>query len=116
MNGARSLLQKAKELNSENPVLYYNLALTYDSTEYKTIIELLKIAQRIDPSNKLTNDALASWQQYAQQTDFARRAQNEYGKPSSSSERDADEPECRVKPVMTDAELRHWRICSQKLR
>ena len=95
-------------------MLYYNLASTYSPDEYKTKIEILTIAKTIDPDNKLINDRLAAWQQHAQKIDFARRAQAEYRKPSSSAVRDDDELECRVKPVMTDAEIRHWRICNQR--
>lgn len=114
MNGAWQLFRKAIALSPEDAVLYYNLSFTYGSDQYKTIIEILTVAKTIDPDNKLINDSLAAWQQHAQKIDFERRAQVEYTKPSSSAGRDDDELECRVKPVMTDAEIRHWRICSQK--
>ncbi len=116
MNGARPLFRNAIALSPRDAVLYYNLASTYSSDEYKTIIEVLTTAKTIDPYNKLINDSLASWQQYAQKMDFERRAQVEYRKPLSSTGHDDDELECQVKPVMTDAEIRHWRICSQRLR
>lgn len=116
MNGARPLFRNAIALSPRDAALYYNLASTYSSDEYKTIIEVLTIAKTIDPDNKPINDSLASWQQYAQKIDFERRAQVEYRKPSSSTGRDDDELECQVKPVMTDAEIRHWRICSQRPR
>lgn len=114
MNGAWQLFQKAIALSPDDAVLYYNLSSTYSSDEYKTIIEILKVAKTKDPDNKFISDSLTAWQQHAQKIDLARREQAEYRKRSSSAAHDDDKLECRVKPVMTDAEIRHWRTCSQK--
>lgn len=123
MNGARLRFRSAIALNPESLTLYNNLASTYDPhTEYKTIIEILKTAQEIDLNNKLINDSLAAWQLYAQRMDAEHRAQTGYRNPSRSDiipdrmaeRRSNDDPECQVKPVMTDAEIRHWRICSPR--
>lgn len=125
MNGARLRFRAAIALNPESPTLYNNLVSTYDPhTEYKTIIEILTAAHKIEPNNKSINDSLAAWQLYAQRMDAEHRAKIEHTSSSnsdmipdrSSERRNNHEPECRVKPVMTDAEIRHWRICSQKLR
>lgn len=124
-SGARRRFRAAIALNPESPTLYNNLVSTYDPhTEYKTIIEILKAAHEVEPNNKPINDSLAEWQLYAQRKDAEVRAKTEHMSSSSSDmipdsnseRRNSDESECQVKPVMTDAEIRHWRICSKRIR
>jgi tetratricopeptide (TPR) repeat protein len=66
-DAGRLLYQRAVKLNPNDPVLYYNLASTYDPyADYQKIVKILKTGQKIDPNNKLINESLSGIQAYAQ--------------------------------------------------